>query len=291
LRPDGEIIFLVESTLFCIYTVVLQLIIMHKTTILTAALSLLVILPVTAQLGRVWTDFQSYSVDLQNYLRSNINNVKPLEIQAQGAVTEATGELNIPNPVTASERIGNDIFLNSISSNFENNPLINGSLVSNEINRLIVRSSVMGLLGTNGQIRTKVKLQNTQNGLRNIDAFTDKADEINEDFLSDIENRVNQLGNVAGNVPGIAALLNAANQSSLQLQQIKIQRDQSKIMGENLAQTIQGNQFLQYSNLNLANLSQQMEETNRARRVDTSTEAARLLRNTSQTDLFGRTSQ
>jgi hypothetical protein len=264
---------------------------MHKTTILTAALSLLVILPVTAQLGRVWTDFQSYSVDLQNYLRSNISNVKPLEIQAQGAVTEATGELNIPNPVTASERIGNDIFLNSISSNFENNPLINGSLVSNEINRLIVRSSVMGLLGTNGQIRTKVKLQNTQNGLRNIDAFTDKADEINEDFLSDIENRVNQLGNVAGNVPGIAALLNAANQSSLQLQQIKIQRDQSKIMGENLAQTIQSNQFLQYSNLNLANLSQQMEETNRARRVDTSTEAARLLRNTSQTDLFGRTTQ
>ncbi len=260
---------------------------MQKTTILTVALSLLVILPVTAQLGRVWTDFQSYSVDLQNYLRNNISNVKPLEIQAQGAVTEATGDLNIPNPVTASERIGNDIFLNSISSNFENNPLINANLVSNEINRLIIRSSVMGLLGTNGQIRTKVKLQNTQNGLRNIDAFTDKADEINQDFLSDIQNRIGQLSGAA-NVPGVAALLNAANQSSLQLQQIKIQRDQSKIMGENLAQTIQGNQFLQYSNLNLVNLSQQMEETNRARRVDTSTEAARLLRTTSQTDLFGR---
>jgi hypothetical protein len=257
---------------------------MQKTTILTVALLLLIILPVTAQLGKVWTDFQSYSADLQNYLRNNISYLKPLEIQAQSAVTEATGELNIPNPISASERIGNDIFLNSISSNFENS-------VSNQINRLIIRSSVMSLLGKNGQIRTKIKLQNTETGLKNIDAFSDKADEINQDFISDIQNRIGQLSGVANNIPGISALLNAANQSSLQLQQIKIQRDQSKIMGENLAQTIQGNQFLQYSNLNLANLSQQMEETNRSHRVDASTEAARLLRNTSQTDLFGRKSE
>jgi hypothetical protein len=264
---------------------------MQKTTILTVALLLLIILPVTAQLGKVWTDFQSYSADLQNYLRNNISYLKPLEIQAQSAVTEATGELNIPNPISASERIGNDIFLNSISSNFENNPLINANSVSNQINRLIIRSSVMSLLGKNGQIRTKIKLQNTETGLKNIDAFSDKADEINQDFISDIQNRIGQLSGVANNIPGISALLNAANQSSLQLQQIKIQRDQSKIMGENLAQTIQGNQFLQYSNLNLANLSQQMEETNRSHRVDASTEAARLLRNTSQTDLFGRKSE
>ncbi|WP_323374455.1 hypothetical protein [Nostoc commune] len=39
----------------------------------------------------------------------------------------------------------------------------------------------------------------------------------------------------------------------------------------------------------MANISQQSEETNRARRVETSTEAARLLRATSQMDLFGRT--
>jgi hypothetical protein len=261
---------------------------MRKTTFLTVAFSLAIILPAVAQLGRVWTDFQSYSVDLQNYLRNNTSSLRPLEIQTQNAVTSATGELNIPNPITANEIIGNDIFLNSISSNFENNSLLNSYLISNNMNRYIIRGSIASLLGKNGQIRTKVKLQNTERGLKNIDAFADKADEINRDFVNDIQSQVSQL---TGNIPGIAALLNAANQSNLQLQQIKIQQNQSKIIGENLAQTIQGNQFLQYSNLNLASLSQQMEETNRARRVDSSTEAARLLRTTSQIDLFGRESE
>jgi hypothetical protein len=69
---------------------------------------------------------------------------------------------------------------------------------------------------------------------------------------------------------------------------IKIQQEQSKIVAETFAQTLQNNQSLQYSNLNLANISQQAEEANRARRVETSTEAARLLRASSQLDLFGR---
>jgi hypothetical protein len=60
---------------------------MRKTTFLTLAFSLGIILPVTAQLGRVWTDFQSYSVDLQNYLQNNISDLRPLEIQTRNAVT------------------------------------------------------------------------------------------------------------------------------------------------------------------------------------------------------------
>jgi hypothetical protein len=67
-----------------------------------------------------------------------------------------------------------------------------------------------------------------------------------------------------------------------------VQSEQSKIIGETLAQTMQTNQYLQYSNLNLASISQQMEEMNRTRRVDSATEAARLMRTTSQIDLFGR---
>ncbi len=72
------------------------------------------------------------------------------------------------------------------------------------------------------------------------------------------------------------------------LQNINIQNEQSKIIGETLGNTIQIHESLQYSNLNLANISEQMDEVNRARRVDTSAEVARLLRVTSQTDLLGR---
>ena len=43
-------------------------------------------------------------------------------------------------------------------------------------------------------------------------------------------------------------------------QTVKIQQEQSKIVAETFAQTLQTNQSLQYSNLNLANISQQMEE-------------------------------
>jgi hypothetical protein len=257
---------------------------MKKLLTLTLLLTLTT-LPATAQLGKVWTDFQSYSTDLQNHLRNNLNELKPLQIQSQSAITSSTGELNIPDPVGAGEILGNDININLLSSNYETNPLINSTLFGNEINRLIFRGSAVGTLGTNGQIRTKSKLQNIETELEKIDAFSEEADKINEDFVNNIQSRINQLG--SGN-PLIGTLLNAVNQSNLQLQQIKIQRDQSKIIAETLAQTIYENQILQYSNLNLASIAQEMQDTNRARRVDTSTEAARLLRTTSQTDLFGR---
>ncbi|MBD6616991.1 hypothetical protein FNW02_14415 [Komarekiella sp. 'clone 1'] len=262
---------------------------MQKTTFLTLTLVSLVMLPAMAQVGEVWTDFQSYSVDLQNYLQNNLSeNLKPVEPQSRSAITNATGELNIPNPITAGQRIRDDIFINSISDRFENNSVVRSNLVSNEINRLITRGAVSGLLGEAGQIRTKTKLINTEKTLRNIAGFSDVDEDrtIFQELLEGTgikqgkgEDLISLADKVLGQ--GLLALL-SANQET-----IKIQKEQSKIVAETFAQTLQTNQSLQYSNLNLANISQQMEEENRARRVDTSTEAARLLRATSQMDLFG----
>ncbi|BAZ10137.1 hypothetical protein NIES4071_19510 [Calothrix sp. NIES-4071] len=261
---------------------------MKKIFIFVTFLSFLTILPAKAQLGQVWTDFQSYSEDLQNHIRNNINSLQPLQLQGQSAITGATGELNIPDPVGASEILGNDININLLSSNYETNPLINSTVFGNEMNRLIFRSSAAGTLGYNGQQRTKSKLQNIEAELKSIDAFSEEVDEINQNIVNDIKGRIDALGGIASSNPLVKPLLDVFTQSSLLLQQVKIQRNQSQIIAETLAQTIQENQVLQYSNLNLATIAQQMEDTNRARRVDTSTEAARLLRTTSQTDLFGR---
>jgi hypothetical protein len=87
--------------------------------------------------------------------------------------------------------------------------------------------------------------------------------------------------------PLLTAQLNT-NQADLQRQNIKIQTEQAKIMGGTLAQNIQLNQSLQYSNLNLTNISQQIEESNRDRRLDTATQSAQLLRAATQVDLLGR---
>ncbi|WP_193196034.1 hypothetical protein [Nostoc sp. MG11] len=262
---------------------------MQKTTVLTLTLLSLAILPVMAQLGEtgqvgeVWTDFQSYSVDLQNYLQNNLSeNLKPVEPQSRSAITNATGELNIPNPITAGQRIRDDIFINSISDRFENNSVVRSNLVSNEINRLITRGAVAGLLGEAGQIRTKTKLIDTEKSLRDIALFAEQAEDESDNLLSQISNIIGKANPVNNAISSLSKLLNAN-----QLQSLKIQQEQSKIVAETFAQTLQTNQALQYSNLNLANISQQMEEENRARRVDTSTEAARLLRATSQMDLFG----
>jgi hypothetical protein len=259
---------------------------MKKITLLTLSLSFLIILPATAQLGKVWTDFQSYSTDLQNYLTNNVNDtLKPVEFQSQNAIDNAKGELNIPNPIDAGEKVSIDIFLNSISDKFEKNPVVRSTLVSNEINRLITRSSAAGILGVNGQIRSKTKLQDTENRLEKIGVFVDDADENQQNFLNQIEKPIRL---AMDNSLALGQLLGIRDQTNLQYQQTKIQREQVKIVAETLGQTLQTNQSLQYTNLNIASLSQQMEDTNRARRVDASAEAARLLRTTSQTDLFGR---
>ena len=257
---------------------------MQKTTLLTLSLPFLLVLPAMAQFGDVWTNFKAYSVDLQNYLNTYLSDtLHPLELQAQTAIESAKGDLSIPDPIRAGDIVRTSLLFNPTSDKFENNSAVRGSLVSNEIDRQITRGAVAGFMGLSGQIRYKSKLENAEITLENIAKFSQEADEINSGFL-------NQIQGILGTLPqngGLTALL-SSNQANLHLQTIKIQSEQAKIMAESLAQTMQGNQFLQYSNLNLANISQQVEQTNRARRVDTSAEAARLLRTSSQVDLFGR---
>ncbi|MEH2165836.1 MAG: hypothetical protein V7K41_04000 [Nostoc sp.] len=272
---------------------------MQKTTIFTFTLLSLAILPAIAQiqtggLGQVWTDFQSYSQDMQDYFQHN--NLKytlnPLEqAQSQIAIESAKGDLKIPNPVAAGQKIRDDSINYSYNSDakstrFENNAAVRGNLISNELNRIITRGVAVGVLGKNGQTRTKTKLENTEKSLEDIEGFAEETEGTNRTFLEQIKTGINaaKTADPAANaISGLAELLGVS-----QVQMMKIQQEQVKIVAETFAQSLQNNQSLQYSNLNLANISQQAEEANRARRVETSTEAARLLRATSQLDLFGR---
>ena len=257
---------------------------MQRTIFLTFTLPLLLVLPAKAQLGNVWTDFQGYSVDLQNYLITHLSEtLKPLEPQTLMAIKNATGDLNIPNPNRVDDNLRAVLLLNSTSDKFENNSAVWSELTSNEFDRIITRGAVEGIMSSSGQIRSKKKLKNAQTTLENITNFSEQAEQINSNFLNGLQGILGILPQAAG----LAALTNS-NQANLQLQTIKIQSEQAKIMAEDLAQAIQNNQFLQYSNLNLANISQQIEQTNRSRRVESSGEAARLLRASSQIDLFGR---
>ncbi|MBE8966563.1 hypothetical protein IQ277_09980 [Nostocales cyanobacterium LEGE 12452] len=273
---------------------------MRKTTIFTfTLLSSLAILPAVAQvqtsgLGQVWSDFQSYSKDMQDYFQHNNlkDTLNPLEQgQSRIAIESAKGDLKIPNPVAAGQKIRDDSINYSYnsdakSSRFENNAAVRGNLVSNELNRIITRGVAVGVLGKNGQIRTKTKLENTEKSLEDIETLAETTEGTNDTLLTQIKTSINAVKTpdlAANAISGLAELLGAN-----QVQMMRIQQEQIKIVAETFGQTLQNNQALQYSNLNLANISQQTEEANRARRVETSTEASRLLRATSQLDLFGR---
>ncbi|MDB9305044.1 hypothetical protein PN488_11760 [Nodularia spumigena CS-591/12] len=258
---------------------------MRKTTFFTLAFSLLLVLPGMAQLGKVWTEFQFYSVDMQNYLRNNLGEtLSPLEVRSQNSLNNSTGDLNIPNPVEAGKSFRQDIFFNPTTDKFENNPVVQSNSVSNEINRLLTRGSVESMMGRDGQRRLKLKLEETEKSIINIVETANNAEDSNQNLLSDLIAKIPGIKDAAQQ---LSAQTNVG-QINLQLQTLKIQTEQSKIIGETLYQTMQTNQSLQYSNLNLANISQQMEEMNRSRRVDSATETARLIRTTSQIDLFGR---
>ena len=257
---------------------------MKKIFFLTLGLTFLIALPSFAQLARVWTDFQYYSVDLQNYIKSSLNEtLSPLGVPTQTAITKATGGANLPNPIDVGQMLRQALVLNSQSDNFENNSAVRSQLITNQVNRLITLGSINSILGSNGQIRLKNKLQNTELSLKNIDTYSQKSDKL----MNELEQLVSSVSGMANIPPFLTAKLNS-NQSDLQRQNIKIQTEQAKIIGETLAQNIQINQSLQYSNLNLANISQQIEESNRDRRLDIATESARLLRTATQMDLLGR---
>lgn len=259
-----------------------------KILLLTLSLTLLTTLPVLASLGDVWTNFQYYGTDLQNYLKANIpDTLKPLEPQTQTAISNSTGSLKIPNPNTAGNTVNQQITQYSLSDKFENNSAVHGVMVRNKIDRQITRGSVEGAIGNNGQARLSTVLQNTQVAANNITAIANTA-ATNKQVTDGLINAIPPL-----DTPGSLTQIQLTREIgkgllNLELQNINIQNQQSKMVAETLGNTIQIHETLQYSNLNLANISEQMDEVNRARRVDTSAEVARLLRVTSQTDLLGR---
>ncbi|MDJ0799977.1 MAG: hypothetical protein QNJ51_24750 [Calothrix sp. MO_167.B12] len=260
---------------------------MVRAGVFIVAIALLFSLPATAQLGRLWSDFRLYAEDLQNYLQDNLGQtLQSVESEADIAIETDEKVLNIPNPLGINQAINNEIIVNSLTDEFENNSLIYAQDINNEIYRFITRGRVAAFLEPNSQIRLRNKLRSTENAIKTIAESTRDANNNYSDFLNDIP----------GNLTGTSALnqltsLLGRTQSRFQLQSVRIQGEQAQFVGELLGQTIEMRQSLQYSNLNLASISQQMEQVNRARRVDSSAEAARLLRNTSQTDLLGRSEE
>lgn len=248
-------------------------------------------LPAIAQVVQGLGEFGEYATDMRNYLTNNISDFRPWETQTQTAINNSSGAVNIPNPNTAGKNARGQMTQYSLSDKFENNSAVRGEMVSNEIDRQITRASVEGVLGTNGQNRLREKLQNNEANMTRI----------NQD-IQEISQQVNQSINQAANClnlpipdpsrPNVNLNLECIKVdllksiSQLESRNLDLQKQQLDMANDTMLATIQMRQDLQYSNINLTNISEQMDEVNRSQRVNTSAEVARLLRTTSQSDLL-----
>ncbi len=278
---------------------------MQKTTLVTLTLVFLGVLPAMAQLGstqlgnNLTTDFLEYAQDLQSYVNNIARNSRPEDNETQSAIEFSSKDalLGIPDPIVAAQSLRENVIQNTISSNFEHNPALEAMVASNRLDREMTRGTVEGVLGLNGQKQLQTKLTDTGSAIKDVDTYEQSAREAER--ICEDNSVLSQFLDLAraGVMPTGAATTTTPlppginKDACVAFQNLIIQSQQARMMAETFAQTVHVNQSLQYSNLNLANISQQMEEANRARRVDTSAEAARLLRATAQVDLLGARSQ
>lgn len=258
-------------------------------------------LPVWASLGNVWIDFQSYSIDFKNYLQNQAAaRFTPFQSIVNTTVNSASGDLNIPNPNVTQQDLINQISLYPIADKYENNSIFRALSVSNNLDREIIRAAIEANLGNAGQVRTKNSLENIQNSVQKVNIFVDTASRNKQQKQIEIQAAANTLGGMSiDNLNPVSSAFSSMlnNQAKLtqltwegladlELQNMNIQQEQSNILAANLGTNMQIHQDLQYTHLNLTNISSEIEDINRDRRIETATTAARLLRVASQSDLL-----
>ncbi|NJN07539.1 MAG: hypothetical protein HC815_05930 [Richelia sp. RM1_1_1] len=80
---------------------------------------------------------------------------------AKKATNESTGDMNMPNPISAGDRIKTAIIKNKGS--YKDTNIVEGAIVAgNELERNTTRASIESILGEVGQQRTKKEIETTQ---------------------------------------------------------------------------------------------------------------------------------
>ncbi|MBE9215298.1 hypothetical protein IQ247_21985 [Plectonema cf. radiosum LEGE 06105] len=257
-------------------------------------------LPSWAGLGNVWIEFQSYSNDFKNYLNNQATEMFNQMQTVNTTVNNASGELRIPNPNTTRKDVINQLSQYPIPDKYENNSVVHGSKISNNLDREITRGAIDATLGSGGQARIKNTLQNAQNSVQQVNIALETASTNKQRKQLEIQAAANTLTglNIDNLNPVTSAFSSMLNNQAkltqltwegladLEIQNLNIQNEQTRILAANLGTNIQIQQDLQYSHLNLTNISTELEDINRDRRIETATTAARLLRVATQSNLF-----
>lgn len=176
------------------------------------------------------------------------------------AVKQTTGAMGLPNPVEAQDILKDLLkkqdFAGKPPDAFESNKTVYTHVTAaDEITRQSSRSRVDSVLGKEGQELTKKRYELTQQAVQNSQKANQdaQAKTVTQDVVKE---------------------------------QIKIQNAANQIMQSVHDSTQKTHEDLQYTNLNLADISNAADANNRARRIASDADAARLAQVSSQVDLF-----
>ena len=255
-------------------------------------------------IGCVWDDFTKQTGSIWQLTEAQINNILNNSTRMEsdefiGAYEEGT----LPDPINARNNTSAlDEQTNLQNDPFEANSIIRGDLVSNELDRLMTRGSIDGVFGQQGQEQTLALLDGTQANVEEIDFAHNRANEtanrVKENIaygtISAYEGAAGRGTSFMPTNERIGYLISLQSDQSkmigdlseLQVDLIETQSRQAQISGQLLSGNTQLRHDLQYTNLNLTNISEQMDEGNRIKRVETAASGAQLFRVGSQVNGF-----
>ena len=204
-------------------------------------------------LATVFDQWQEQLSSLNNYISSIVaRKLDDLSESVQGdlqaAVHESVGELGLPDATEVREKV------EEIAANGDNT--VNSvDKTTNEVDRQITRGAASSTLGKDGQQRTKIQVQKTEDSIEQVqsDGEAAQGEVVTQNVMKRIAKQNTQT----------AAMLGAMRTDGLKLQQSQ-----------------------ELANLNLTNISRSLDGQNQARQKESVGQGFSNLRTASQARLF-----
>ncbi len=226
------------------------------TTLLVAPIKPAAASQVDTTLTDIFSIFRQAFETSKTYVEQTISDLlTPLPGDLEGVIQNALGDLGLVDPNRARSEISTELATILEGDLAQSDSIYAGIETANEVDRQITRAQVDAVLGQTGQAATRDKITWIEDTIGQVQQHADSAQTA---------------------VSTQAAIKQMAQQNARQ----------SEILGAVQSELLQSRQDAQLTNLNLANMSQNLDQEARARRLQALGNALDTLQISAQARLF-----
>lgn len=211
--------------------------------------------PLSGFLSDIQAQFEQFTTVLKSQNQELAQKLEPVLKDLEQGLEEATGAMKIIDPIVARQQVEDGDRSDGVEGIFEQNSVNRDRIIANVLDREINRSMVAAILGKSGQEQTKKILNATQSSVETV---------ANEAELAQQEESTQE----------VIKRLASQNQQ------------QAAILGSLNSNVQEQKQATQMGNLQLANISEAVDEANLAQRNEITTEADNVRQISAQSGLF-----